>query len=217
MAITEELRRYYQLADLRTDLFIQKGALELVMDEEDIAEFEKSGGRRIGVRYQSPYNILLVDLVKDKQGNKFAYERVVPAVDAPPVVMMPVYNNKIVLTYQFRHAVRGARYAFPRGFGSKNLDALANARKELAEELGAEVSSAVVLGKIEPDTGLTSTAATVVCCELSSMDCEIGTEGIVGVMLVSPDELGDMIAAGEITDGFTLGAWAMYQSKRNDR
>lgn len=40
MARTEELNRYYKHVGKRPDLFKKQGALELVLDEEEIAEFE---------------------------------------------------------------------------------------------------------------------------------------------------------------------------------
>lgn len=217
MAMSEELKRYYKLAKARPELFVKKGALELVLDEEEIAEFEANGGRRIGVRYQSPYDMMVVDLVKDEKGNKFAYERVIQTVDSPSVVIFAIYRNKIVLTYQFRHAVRGARYALPRGFGEKGKTAVENAEREAMEEIGGKSKKSILLGEVEPDTGLTSTKVSVVCLDLESLDYELGTEGIAGVMLVSPDDLAKMIADGKITDGFTLSAWALYQAKMRNR
>lgn len=215
--MSEELKRYYKLVKARPELFVQKGALELILDEQEILKFEKKGGRKIGVRYQSPYNMMVVDLVKDDNGDMFAYERIIQTVDAPSVVVFPIFNNKIALTYQFRHSVRGARYALPRGFGSKGKTAVENADKEVFEEIGGVSKKSILLGEVEADTGLTATKVSVVCCDLESLDCELGIEGIAGVLLVAPDELAQMIAHGEITDGFTLSAWALYQAKMRYR
>lgn len=215
MERSEEMKRYRKLVESRPELFEQEGELELVLDEKKIAQFERKGGRKIGVRYQSPYHMMVVDLVKDRNGEYFAYERVIQTVDAPSVVIFPIFNNKIVITYQYRHAVRGSRYGLPRGFGSKNKTAVENADKEIFEEIGGVSRKSILLGEVEADTGLTSTKVSVVCCDLETMDCELGVEGISGVLMVSPDELAEMIANGEITDGFTLSAWALYQTKLN--
>lgn len=214
---SEELERYFKLVKARPELFVQQGALELILDEQKIRKFEKKGGRKIGVRYQSPYNMMVVDLVKDSSGDYFAYERIIQTTDAPSVVVFAIYNNKIAVAYQFRHSVRGPRYALPRGFGAKGKTAVENAEKEVFEEIGGVSRKSILLGEVEADTGLTATRVSVVCCDLESMDCELGIEGIAGVLLVTPDELADMIARGEITDGFTLSAWALYQAKMTHR
>ena len=50
------------------------------MDYELVREFEKNTGRKIGIVYQSRYNLLVVDLVENTNGDRFAYERLIPAV-----------------------------------------------------------------------------------------------------------------------------------------
>lgn len=74
------MEEYLNLIEERPELFRSNNELNIVMNYELVREFEKNTGRKIGIVYQSRYNLLVVDLVENTNGDRFAYERLIPAV-----------------------------------------------------------------------------------------------------------------------------------------
>ena len=109
--------------------------LEIIFDEKIIKEFEAETGREIGISYESPWRYMLVDLVRNREGKLFAFERVVPRKTGG-VAVLPIYDDKIVLVHEYRHPVQLWCWEIPRGFGETASSALSNAGKELFEETG---------------------------------------------------------------------------------
>lgn len=71
--------------------------------------------------------------------------------------MAVLCRGMFLLLDQYRHALQEDQYAFPRGYAEVNADSIENVRRELEEELQAEPSGEIVLlGKVAPDSGLTS-------------------------------------------------------------
>ena len=201
-----EWSRYKKLREERPLLFVDNGLIHIVTDENVVADFQETHNRKIGVVYESAYNMVLVDLVYEEEGKYFAYERLVPAVESGAVVMIPKYKDKVILLNQYRHALRNYQYAFPRGFGEKGLSAEANCKKELMEEIGATVVHTEYLGQVTPDSGVQATVVSVYACEISDYDSSLHSEGIKEILEVSEEQVECMIKNGEITDGFTLAA-----------
>ena len=111
-------KRYRELMTERPELFLQSDMLNIISDSVAVSEFSEKSGKTIGVVYESPYSLLVVDLVEDVNGKRFAYERLVPARSGG-VVGVSVYEGKFVMLKQFRHAIREYQIAFPRGFAEK--------------------------------------------------------------------------------------------------
>lgn len=71
---SQQWERYLQLADERPECFRQpdeqdgEGALEIILDETTVRQFSERSGRLIGVVYESPFSIVVVDLVRDVRG-----------------------------------------------------------------------------------------------------------------------------------------------------
>ena len=187
-------------------------ALLVVTDRAAVMQFETSAqGRPIGIAYSSPYNRLLVDLVEDAQGRRFAYERVLPTAKNA-VVVVPRFEGKFVLLRQFRHALRTFQWAFPRGYGEAGVSAQDNAAKELFEELRVRpLAPPRHLGSVVPDSGLSGGRAEVFVCDIPSPQPEVGYEEIEGYTCVSPAELDALVQGGEIDDGFTLAALTLLR------
>lgn len=203
--------RYLQLMEERPEAFVQDPLLPIETDPAQVEAFTARTGREIGVLYESPYRMMVVDLVRGPRG-LFAYERILPASRGESVVTVPVWEGKLVLLEQFRHAPRRLQTAFPRGFGEDGLTAEENARKELREELRAEVLALRPLGRILPDSGLTGGETRVLLCRITRPGPEMGYEEIHGLRCLTAEELEREIAAGRIDDGFTLAAWALCRA-----
>lgn len=202
-------QKYLQIVDKINDASANASELPIITDHADVLEFESSAaGRPIGIMYESPYSQMLIDLVENQNGERFAYERLVPKADGA-VVIIPICDGKLVLLDQFRHAIRSHQLAFPRGFGEPGLSPEDNARKELFEELGIaqrKQGAMHALGIITPDSGISANKAYVFACEIPEPVIQQGYEEITDVVMITPEELNSMIAEGKITDGFTLSA-----------
>jgi len=211
-------QRYLQLMKERPEDFRRdtNGLYALQTDGEVVREFVRSTGRRIGVCYESEYKILVVDLLKSVDGRLFAYERVLPAVRGGAVVCVARHAGKYVLIRQYRHALGREQIAFVRGYGENGVSAEDNARKEVKEELGADVLFITHLGKVTPDSGSYGQTVDVFGCEIGDWTMKPGYEGITGICEYSHDELIMAIARGEIDDSFSLSAFALITARDND-
>lgn len=187
-------------------------ALRIVTDRAAVLQYEASAeGRPIGIAYSSPYNQLLVDLVEDGQGRRFAYERVVPAAKNA-VVIVPRFEGDFVLLRQFRHALRDYQLCFPRGYGEPGVSACDNAEKELFEELKVwPLGLMKHLGSVVADSGLSGGRIEVFACDVPAPNPDVGYEEIDSCIIVSPAELDELIADGQIDDGFTLSALTLLR------
>lgn len=204
-------QRYLRLMEERPEAFIQSPLLPIVTDPEEAAAFTRRTGRAIGVVYESPYRLLVVDLVRGPEG-PFAFERILPKAQGAAVVLLPRWKGKFVLLEQYRHALRGCQTAFPRGFGEDGLTPAENACKELWEELRAQVIAQRPLGRIAIDSGLTGNHTEAILCEITEPDPPVQYEEIQGMVCLTPAELEARIAAGAIDDGFTLAAFALFRA-----
>lgn len=103
----------------------------------------------------------------------------------------------------------------PRGFAEPNSSPVENVRRELQEELHAViVGEPVPLGRICSDSGLTGGRAYVFYVEIEHYEEMAGNEGIQHVVTVTEEELRQRIQKGQIDDGYTLGAYALYCSDK---
>lgn len=201
--------RYLKLMKERPALFEQSEALQIITDEKTVQNFILQSGKEIGVIYESPYSLLVVDLVLDKGGKIFTFERLIPK-NPGAIICVPIYDGKFVLLKQYRHSIRAVQYAFPRGFGESGLSSEDNLKKEIREELDADITDVTFLGQTAPDSGMLSSVVDVYCCNITEPKPKIGYEGIQQLCLADASEFERMISCGEINDGFTLSAYALY-------
>lgn len=207
-------QEYLELMRQRPAAFLQSEHLEIITEEAMVERYVKETQKPVGVLYKSDYNMLVVDLVKNENQQLFTYERLLPKVQSGAVAVIAVWNKSFVLLKQYRHALRAEQYAFPRGFGEEGISAEENVKKEICEELGAQVREMTCLGTVYADSGLTGNPVKVYMCEVHSVKEKLGYEGITEVTLLSEGELEQWIAEGRITDGFTLAAYSLYRCRR---
>lgn len=204
---------YLQLMAERPEDFAGSDTLRIITDESEVRAFEKETGSVIGVIYHSPFRIFVVDLVEDADGRRFTYERLMNHVRDNAVVTVPVCQGKFVLLEQFRHSIRRNQYAFPRGFGEPGLSGADNARKELSEELGAQVEQVLHLGAVVADSGMCGTQVEAYVCQVTDVRLMRHYEEIEDMVLLTPEELREWIGQGKVDDGFTLAALSLYHSR----
>ncbi len=222
---SKALQEYINLIKDRPDMFKEYNNISIVKPDEkgikSIINYENVNNKNIGVVYKSDYNMMVVDLIKNKDGRCSTYERLVPTVQKGAVVVIPVYKNKFIILNQFRHAIRENQLAFPRGYGDidkcgNNIEAESNAIKEIKEELGAEViGRPQKLGCVIADSGISANKVMVYMVNIDKYEEKAGYEGIENILLKTEEELIESIKNGEITDGYTLSAYALYLNNIN--
>jgi ADP-ribose pyrophosphatase len=211
-----EWGKYKNLMQEYEEFYKDSQQMPIEKDREVIRQYELKTGKKIGIAYRSDYNVLVVDLIKKQDGTHYPYERILPAVKKGAVVVLPQHNGKLVLLKQYRHALRGYQYSFPRGYGEAQISSEENVKKEIMEELGGNAENITYLGMVSADSGLTGSRASVYFCTIDEIQIEVGYEGIEAIVELDVDELKQWIAQGKIDDGFTLSALCLYQNGKND-
>ena len=181
--------------------------------KELVERFQLVTGKRIGVVYESDYNILVVDLVYQIPGNYFTYERIIPKNHSGGVVILAFHNQNIIFLKQFRHATRDFEYSLIRGFSEKDKSDLEVVTQELKEEIGATIIGfPKLLGKVTIDSGLCGKKVAIYACHIDSYNPTTSDyEGIVSVYEKSPIEFEKMISNNTITDNFTIEAYCLWK------
>jgi 8-oxo-dGTP pyrophosphatase MutT (NUDIX family) len=158
------------------------------------------------VVYTNRFVTVYDDDVRFADGRAGTYIRVVQSGGLPGVVMLPLADGRIGLVRVYRYPVGAWEWGLPRGLAHGG-DPEATARTELAEELGAPPRQLTSLGRVHPDSG---TLASVVHMFAAGYAVQASapqdTGEVAAVRWVPVPELLAAIAAGDITDGFTLAA-----------
>lgn len=219
--------RYFTLMRERPDLFVNPpdGAITIILDGEEIGQVEAHMAEwlaarglspewaQVGIAYEDQYLMLLRDAVRFPDGSPGTYIRMVaPAGGAPGVIILPVYEGKVLLLRHFRHGTRSWLLEFPRGFGEPGFSSAENARRELGEEIAGVVKRLVPLGPVHIDGG-SGQVDELFYAELDGYGAHDQMEGIAEVMAVPVAELDRLIATAEITDGYTLAAYARAKAR----
>ncbi len=206
-----EIKEYMKLYN-QQDNELFKGK-DLISKEELqngylLREYALEHGVKMGMAYKSRYHMMLVDLVKDKQNKPFAYERVINTVTKGAIVVVVKKQNKYILLNQYRHSMGKEQWCFPRGYGEVGIKAVDNVRKEVKEELNADiVGEPKALGQVVADSGLCGTLVDVYLAEIAHYDLKDDYEGIHDIKEVTEEELYNM----NINDGFTLAALTLLK------
>jgi len=222
------LADYLAFAKAHPKLFVNppEGGVTILLDEAEIREAEaqmtqwlESKGMpaewaRVGIAYQDQYALILRDAVRFPGGFLGTYIRFVGEEDDPPgVIVLPLYQGQVLLIRHFRHATRTWHVEIPRGFGKKGFSSEENARRELEEEIGATISRLVSLGPMYPDAAASTECDKLYYAEIESYG-EVEVEEAIAELLPTPiSEFERMIREHEITDGFTLAAYARAKAQ----
>ncbi len=121
-------------------------------------------------------------------------------------------GKNVIMIRKFEHDQRDWVWEFPRGFGEPGLTAEENARKELAEEIGAVPVKMELLTLVKEERGGTA----VFLIDLPQ-DQEItleSEEGIASFRWVPMNELDTLVEQGKLSDWFSLWAYALYKAKK---
>jgi len=218
---TERLERYLALREERPDWFsgpadgvlISTSPAEIAQIESTVAERYVAAGTparwaAVGIRYEDPYLLLLVDAVTFPTGDVGVHHRIVRRTPAESgVVILPLLEGRLVLIRHFRHALRQWTWEFPRGGVDSGATPDETVRRELMEEIGAPVVTLRPLGRVYGATSLMGMAVAIYTAQVGQVGAVARGEGIGEVRTVAVAEFEAMIRAGEVVDGFTLAAF----------
>lgn len=222
------LREYQELLATEPRLFQARAARPLVTAAEQMAEYAAEHGQILGVLARTRYLLLLNDLVRSHTGGSetlHPYLRIVSkasleqGVNAVVLATLPKndlhHPGAIVLVEQERHALGTAELELPRGFGEPGLDGATMALRELREETGYVGSTATRLGATNTDSGLTDSQVAFYHVEVQSRSSATPEQGeaISNVRLLSESQLWEAIISGQVRDGFTLQALALFSRR----
>ena len=206
----------------------EKVPIKLILDEDQISLWQEKKRAEcieqgkplewadIGVVLDDPYILVIRDLVEFPDGHLGSYFRIINRADlrgGQGVVVLAEMNGKYLLIHIYRHPTRSWSYEVPRGFGEQGIQAKEQAKNEIREEVGGEISELIDLGIYHSNTGLEGNQVKLFYAKLSTVGKPANDEGIESLVWVSLTELEDLIASGEITDGFTIAAYARAKLK----
>ncbi len=131
-------------------------------------------------------------------------------------MIIPRIGDKFLLTAQFRYLNQKVSLEFPGGGIQEGTNPLDNAVKELKEETGRDPGKITFLGEHNPFNGVTNEICRVYLAEkLRPCNDKPDDSEEFELYLMTENEIIDKIQKGEIWDGMTLAAWALYYfSKR---
>ncbi len=133
------------------------------------------------------------------------------------VVIIPFYSfDKIIMVNQYRYLNQRFSLEFPGGGSNAALSNEENAQKELSEEAGLYSNKIIKIGEFNPYIGVTNEICNVyVALDLiiKKMNADISEE--FEIMTFSKKEIESKISLGEIWNGMTLAAWALFNNSIN--
>lgn len=201
------IERYFELVDLMPQKFTTNELIPICLNKELLLEYQKRYNIQLGVLYENAWFYIVNDLILQKDGSFYQYTRLLSKGEYTGSIIIPYYNDKILLLNQFRHGTREFEYEFPRGGFEIELSPLENAKKEILEEIGIAVEDMTFLGTTIADSSLGTGEVYIYKCNLPCVPTVFQKEeGIGSCILVSKKELLELIALNRIRDGFTLSA-----------
>ncbi len=217
------LDRYLAFARARPALFDNAGAaVRILLDPAEIRAVEADMYRRqiargfspaeaearsfVGFVVDDPWLYMLRDAVEFPDASRRTHTRVLNNVGDGAAVL-PVFGGRIVLTRQYRHAVRRFVLEAPRGALEPGKTPEDIAHMELMEEIGATATSLVHLGHLLGSANLYANGAGLYFAELASVGDPQLHEAIVEVVQLTVPEFEKKLLAGEILDSFTVAAF----------
>jgi ADP-ribose pyrophosphatase len=160
----------------------------------------------VGFTVDDPWIYMLRDAVEFPDGSRRTHTRVLNNVGDGAAVL-PLYRGRIVLTKQYRHAVRRFVLEAPRGALEPGKTPEDVARMELMEEIGATATSLTYLGHLLGSANLYANGASLYLAQVSSIGAPQIHEAIMEVVQLTVPEFERALLAGEILDSFTVAAF----------
>lgn len=224
------LKKYLKLIEERPDMFRntgETGEIKIITDEKRIlAEQKKIRAKLkkeanpphwidIGVLAEDQWFYIFRDMVEFPDGKVGGYVRWINRKSSEGggfnSVLMCVQGDKVLMIRKFRHEERNWSWEFPRGFGEPELSAEKNARTELQEEIGVSNAKLTCLTKVREGKG--GTAVFLVEIPKDQRITLETQEGIAKYRWVKMSKLEQLVKKGQLSDWFSLWAYALAYNK----
>ena len=218
---------YLEFAGRRPELFgPPDAAVKILLDPADIRAVEAEAaanlrrrglpesGAEIGIVSHDPYMWVVRDAVEFPDGARRPHMRLVSRLGNNGAATLALLDDQIVLTRQFRHALRRWSLEIPRGAIEPGQTPAQAAAAELNEEVGGTAHELVELGFMNGSTNLYATGTHLFFARLKHVGAPQISEAITSVEQVTVAEFERMVLTGEITDSYTVGAFAHARLRR---
>ena len=228
LSVMSSRSEYFALVEAHPEQFANPpgAGFEILLTEEEIEQAEshmkrklsESGGSpewaRVGIAFRDQYVMIVRDAVRFRNGQLGTYIRSwSPNPGHLGVVVLPLWQGNVLLVRHFRHETRMWHLEIPRGFGS-SANTEESARQELREEIGATAVRLAELGLAMPDAGASKGSVALFLAEVESYGRPDANEGITDIVPTPVPRFEQMIAEGELTDGFLLAAYARAKARQ---
>ena len=221
-------RRYDALRAARPDAFQNPdpNGIVILTDENEVRAAEQEIAARMveqdwpadwsraGLFYEDPWIYVTRDVVRFPSKDLGTYHHVIMKGGSDGVVILPMFEGKVVLIRHFRNGLRNWAVEVPRGAPTKDMSSDDNARLEIIEEIQGRISRLEYLGPMHNNNGLVSETMQVYFAELSEIGDPNLSEGIDAVIQRTPVEFESMIAQGQITDCHTIVAYSLARLRQ---
>ncbi len=159
--------------------------------------------------YETSWVQVFDDDILHPDGRPGTYTRIVPnGVPGGAHVIPRLPDGRVLLIKANRYPVGADVWEFPRGSPGKGESPESAARRELFEEAGLEAERLIFVGHCYPDTGILATKQSIFLAELAAdqegrVVLDAG-EAVLDHRWLLPEQIGDIIRAGDIVDGTVL-------------
>lgn len=215
------LDEYLEFARLRPELFgpASDAGIRILLERPDIERVEDDmirvvhaqglpeSAAHVGLICHDPYLLILRDAVEFPDGARRTYTRVLNRFGQGAAVF-PLLDGRVVLTRQFRHAIRRWSLEIPRGAIEPGHTAESTAYTEVREEIGGDIAELVPIGFSHGSTHLHGNGAYLFFARLRGVGAPQLGEAITGIEQVTVAEFERLLRDGEIVDSVTLAAFA---------
>lgn len=153
------------------------------------------------------------DILKGQRGEyPYSYIKIKSGV-----VILPVYDGKIVTIRQYRHAFRDFLYELPAGVIDEGETPEETAIRELYEETGFKAEKAEYLGCFYPSPGATDEVIYLFSAECKGRDKQqLESSEQIDVCIMGEDEFAEKVLNNKILHGGALAAYLKYRLKRGE-
>lgn len=167
---------------------------------------------RVGLWYEDPHCWLVRDAVVFGGHRVAVHHRLIwKAGPLCGVVMLAHQEGGLVLVRHFRPPLMGSSWECPRGAIDSGETPAQAVRKEILEELGAEVLDCLPMGVIHPINNWTGSAVSLYWARVGPAENRAAPEGVLEIRRFTFPEVMGMIREDRITDAPTLCAIAKAQ------
>ncbi|MBL8679838.1 MAG: NUDIX hydrolase [Myxococcales bacterium] len=214
--------RYKELLESQTSTLRDPAGYTILTEAKEIRAVEEAARTRlaargqpiewaeVGIVFEDQYIQVIRDAVEFPNGKRGTYIRIASRSNgAVGAAILPISSAGAGLVRHFRHATRSWHLEVPRGMAETGEAIEATAARELAEETGWRPARVEPLGPVFPDNGILADRVELFLAEVHAPSVATERdEAIASIVIVPIPELERMIAESEITDSFTIAAFA---------